>query len=138
MVLKCQAGCDTRDIIARVGIKPRDLFYDAEAKPTERPQIVSVYEYPNGVQKLRKSDKSFTWRRPDGKGGWIYNRQGVPHSLYVAGSLGTVPQSLTHLSHPFPYRLQPYRLEESRPPLRAGRHLYMKVPNHLQTFSAPN
>lgn len=81
VVLKCQAGCDTRDIIARVGIKPRDLFYDAEAKPTERPQIVSVYEYPNGVQKLRKSDKSFTWRRPDGKGGWIYNRQGVPHSL---------------------------------------------------------
>lgn len=90
VVLKCQAGCDTRDIIARVGIKPRDLFYDAEAKPTERPQIVAVYEYPNGVQKLRKSDKSFSWRRPDGKGGWIYNRQGVPHSLYVAGSLGNV------------------------------------------------
>lgn len=86
IVLKCQAGCDTRDVIARVGIKPRDLFYDAE-KPTERPQIVAVYEYPNGVQKLRKSDKSFSWRRPDGKGGWIYNRQGVPHSLYVAGSL---------------------------------------------------
>lgn len=90
VVLKCQAGCDTRDIIARVGIKPRDLFYDAGAKPTERPQIVAVYEYPNGVQKLRKSDKSFSWRRPDGKGGWIYNRQGVPHSLYVAGSLGNV------------------------------------------------
>ena len=77
-------GCDTRDIIARVGIKPRDLFYD---KPTERPQTVAVYEYPNGIQKLRKSDKSFSWRRPDGKGGWIYNRQGVPHSLYIAGSL---------------------------------------------------
>ena len=90
VVLKCQAGCDTRDIIARVGIKPRDLFYDAEAKPTERPQIVAVYEYPDGVQKLRKSDKSFSWRRPDGKGGWIYNRQGVPHSLYVAGSLGSL------------------------------------------------
>lgn len=84
IVLKCQAGCDTRDVIGRVGIKPRDLFYD---KPTERPQIVAVYEYPNGVQKLRKSDKSFSWRRPDGKGGWIYNRQGVPHSLYIAGSL---------------------------------------------------
>lgn len=84
IVLKCQVGCDTRDIIARVGIKPRDLFYD---KPAERPQIVAVYEYPNGVQKLRKSDKSFSWRRPDGRGGWIYNRQGVPHSLYIAGSL---------------------------------------------------
>ena len=51
---------------------------------------MAVYEYPNGVQKLRKSEKSFSWRRPDGKGGWIYNRQGVPHSLCVAGSLGNV------------------------------------------------
>lgn len=87
MVLKCQAGCDTRDVIARVGIRPRDLFYDSEAKATERPQVVAIYEYPGGVQKLRRSDKSFTWRRPDGKGGWTYNRQGVPHSLYIAGTL---------------------------------------------------
>lgn len=87
VVLKCQAGCDTRDVIARVGIRPRDLFYDAETKTTERPQVVAIYEYPGGVQKLRRSDKSFTWRRPDGKGGWIYNRQGVPHSLYIAGTL---------------------------------------------------
>lgn len=90
MVLKCQAGCDTRDVIARVGIKPRDLFYDAETKTTERPQVVAVYEYPGGVQKLRRSDKSFTWRRPDGKGGWIYNRQGVPHALYIAGTLTNI------------------------------------------------
>lgn len=87
VVLKCQAGCDTRDVIARVGIRPRDLFYDAETKTTERPQVVAIYEYPGGVQKLRRSDKSFTWRRPDGKGGWIYNRQGIPHSLYIAGNL---------------------------------------------------
>lgn len=90
MVLKCQAGCDTRDVIARVGIKPRDLFYDSVAKTTERPQVVAVYEYPGGVQKLRRSDKSFTWRRPDGKGGWIYNRQGVPHALYIAGTLTNI------------------------------------------------
>ncbi len=90
MVLKCQAGCDTRDVIARVGIKPRDLFYDSVAKTTERPQVVAVYEYPGGVQKLRRSDKSFTWRRPDGKGGWTYNRQGVPHSLYIAGTLASI------------------------------------------------
>lgn len=90
MVLKCQAGCDTRDVIARVGIRPRDLFYDAETKTTERPQVVAVYEYPGGVQKLRRSDKSFTWRRPDGKGGWTYNRQGVPHALYIAGTLANI------------------------------------------------
>lgn len=87
VVLKCQAGCDTRDIIARVGLKPRDLFYDSEPPQKIRAEFVAVYTYPTGVQKLRKSDKSFAWRRPDGNGGWIYNRQGIPRSLYVAGDM---------------------------------------------------
>lgn len=85
VVLKCQAGCDTRAILDRVGLKPADLFF--EKKQNSRPQVTAIYQYPNGVQKLRRSDKSFTWRRPDGKGGWIYNRKGVPHSLYIAGEL---------------------------------------------------
>lgn len=85
IVLKCQAGCDTRAILDRVGLKPADLFF--EKKQDNRPQIVATYQYPNGVQKVRRSDKSFTWRRPDGRGGWIYNRKGVPHSLYIAGEL---------------------------------------------------
>ena len=85
VVLKCQAGCDTRAIFDRVGLKPADLFF--EKKQNSRPQVTATYQYPNGVQKLRRSDKSFTWRRPDGKGGWIYNRKGVPHSLYIAGEL---------------------------------------------------
>lgn len=84
VVLKCHAGCDTRDIIARVGLKPADLFFE---QSHGRPEIVAVYDYPGGVQKLRRADKTFSWRRPDGKGGWIYNRQGVKPSLYIAGEL---------------------------------------------------
>ena len=89
VVLKCQAGCDTADILARVGLSMKDLFND-EMKPDTKPHIVATYDYraKDGTllaQKLRKSDKSFSWRRPDGKGGWIYNRQGVPHRLYIAG-----------------------------------------------------
>ena len=87
VVLKCQAGCDTRDIIVRVGLKPRDLFYDSQEKPQEKRRIVATYNYPGGIQKLRYSDKSFSWRQPDGKGGWIWNRRGVKHSLYIAGEL---------------------------------------------------
>lgn len=87
VVLKCQAGCDTRDIIARVGLKPRDLFYDSQEKPQEKRRIVATYNYPGGVQKLRYSDKSFSWRQPDGKGGWIWNRNGIRPSLYIAGEL---------------------------------------------------
>ena len=84
VVLKCHAGCDTRDILARVGLKSADLFYEQRGK---RPQIAAIYNYPGGVQKIRYADKRFTWRRPDEKGGWIYNRQGVPHSLYIAGEI---------------------------------------------------
>lgn len=91
VVLKCQAGCDTRDIIARVGLKTADLFYEQHSKTQERPQIVATYNYPGGIQKLRYSDKHFGWRQPDGKGGWIWNRKGVKPSLYIAGELtGTV------------------------------------------------
>ena len=86
VVLKCQAGCDTRDIIARVGLRACDLFYEQE-KPQEKRRIVATYNYPGGVQKLRYSDKSFSWRQPDGKGGWIYSRKGIKHSLYTAGEL---------------------------------------------------
>lgn len=84
VVMKCQAGCDTRDIIARVGLKPADLFYEPQSKTQERAQIAAIYNYPGGVQKIRYADKRFTWRRPDGKGGWIWNRQGVKPSLYIA------------------------------------------------------
>ena len=87
VVLKCQAGCDTREIIARVGLKPADLFYEQHSKTQERPQIVATYNYPGGVQKLRYSDKHFGWRQPDGKGGWIWNRRGVKPSLYISGEL---------------------------------------------------
>ena len=55
VVLKCQAGCDTCDILARVGLKLRDLFYDPEQPPKARAEVVAIYTYPNGVQKLRKS-----------------------------------------------------------------------------------
>lgn len=85
-MLKCQAGCDTRDIIARVGLMACDLFYEQE-KPQGKRQIVATYDYPGGVQKIRYSDKSFSWRQPDGKGGWIYSRKGIKHSLYIAGEL---------------------------------------------------
>ncbi len=87
VVLKCQAGCDTQDILARVGLNARDLFYAPLPARRDRPQIIATYTYPSGAQKLRYADKHFTWRRPDGKGGWVYDRRGVPRSLYIAGEL---------------------------------------------------
>ena len=93
ILLNCHAGCDIDRITYSLGIAKRDLFPNKN-KPSvvpNRRQIEAIYEYPNGVQKIRYVGKDFMWRRPSGKGGWTYNRQGVSHSLYVAGELsGTV------------------------------------------------
>ena len=88
VLLRCHAGCSVESICANLGISVKDLF--GENQPKERPQVVATYTYPTGAQKLRYSDKRFSWRHPDGKGGWEYNRKGVPHSLYVAGELSGV------------------------------------------------
>ena len=89
VLLNCHAGCSTEDICAALGLSVKDLFMEDKPKerPRERPQIVEVYPYHHDLQKIRYSDKSFLWRRPDGKGGWIWNRQGVPNALFQAGEL---------------------------------------------------
>ena len=90
ILLHCHAGCSVRDIAGAMGLTVKDLFTE-EHKPSnfkrDRGKLVATYTYPSGAQKLRYADKSFTWRRPDGKGGWVYNRKGVPHQLYVAGDI---------------------------------------------------
>ena len=100
ILLKCHTGCSVEDIAGTLGLSVKDLFEDAggtldwndtiAAKSPGRrsPPVVATYTYPNGAQKLRRADKSFTWRQPDGKGGWIWSRKGLPHTLYIAGDLG--------------------------------------------------
>ena len=89
VLLKCHAGCSIGEITAALGLTMKDLF--AEQK-INKPVIVAIYDYRDGdgkllAQKLRYSDKHFSWRRPVAGGRWEYNRKGVPHRLYVAGEL---------------------------------------------------
>lgn len=86
ILFNCHAGCSVDAIAGALGLSVKDLFED-KAQGQGKPQIEAIYTYPSGAQKLRRTDKSFVWRRSDGKGGWAYNRQGVPHSLYIAGEL---------------------------------------------------
>lgn len=106
VLLHCHAGCTPEAVAEALGLTVRDLFAEIEPgevfpvygapERRERPPVVAVYGFRDDsgkllAQKLRRADKSFTWRRPDGKGGWIYDRKGVPHRLYVPGELaGTV------------------------------------------------
>lgn len=85
ILLNCHAGCSTEAIVQALGLSMKDLFTEYTA--LGKRQLVATYTYPTGTQKLRYSDKSFSWRRPDGKGGWAYNRKGLPHSLYIRGEL---------------------------------------------------
>lgn len=92
ILLKCHAGCSVDAIAGALGLSVKDLFED---KPKERPPVVATYDYRDDTgkllaQKLRRADKSFTWRQPDSRHGWIYSRKGVPHRLYVAGTLDGV------------------------------------------------
>ena len=96
ILLKCHAGCAVENIVSALGLSMKDLFSDTPAEiprgSAKRAPVTATYDFcdDNGkllAQKLRRADKSFTWRRPDGKGGWIYDRKGVPHRLYVAGKL---------------------------------------------------
>ena len=104
ILMKCHAGCSTQSVLAAMGLTEHDLFpencgakaakgakvyRDADApdgakvakaaKGNGACPVVSTYNYydANGellAQKLRREDKSFFWRRPDGNGGWVYNR----------------------------------------------------------------
>lgn len=88
ILLTCFAGCSTENVVTSMGLSMKDLFPEPQNGPASSPKsVVAEYNYTDAAgnllaQKLRKADKTFSWRRPDGKGGWLYNRKDVPHVLY--------------------------------------------------------
>ncbi len=78
ILLHCYAGCTPNAICAAVGIPMRDLF---------APRVVDEYRYVDEDDKLlyvveRREPKGFRQRRPDGKGGWIWNLDGKRRVLF--------------------------------------------------------
>ncbi len=89
VLLKCQAGCDTETIMLRLGLTMKDLFPNGNSAKASAPQskIVATYDYKDESGKLlfqtvRLEPKNFRQRRPNGKGGWIWNLEGVRRVLY--------------------------------------------------------
>lgn len=83
ILLKCFAGCSTRDVCKALGIGMANLFSDNRS--TKR--IVAKYSYTDEQGKLlyqnvRYDPKDFRLRRPNGKGGWIWNLGDVHRVLY--------------------------------------------------------
>lgn len=76
VLLKCQAGCDTDDILAALGITRADLF-DEPKQPRPKPTVIAEYTYVNEhgevlYAKERRLPKDFRLKRPDGRGGWAW------------------------------------------------------------------
>lgn len=99
VLMKCHAGCDTRTIVAAIGLSMSDLFVGG-SKPAlrvepsakaqgvaTRPRLVKSYDYHDAdgnllFQSLRYEPKDFKQRRPTEAGGWDYKLGDLQPVLY--------------------------------------------------------
>jgi 5S rRNA maturation endonuclease (ribonuclease M5) len=95
IVLKCFAGCETKDVLAKLGLKERDLFPREKApargsfsaRRSGRPEAIYPYRNAQGrvlFEVLRFPGKDFRQRRPDPSrpGAYVYNLDGVSRVPY--------------------------------------------------------
>jgi 5S rRNA maturation endonuclease (ribonuclease M5) len=66
VLVRCHAGCNTRELLRAVGLTMADLFAAAPA-PTPPPKIVATYRYTDEAgrpiaEKVRFCPKAFAWR----------------------------------------------------------------------------
>ena len=85
-LIVCYRGCALDEIAAALQIPVPDLFEPNDDQPVKR-EVVKRYDYQNAIGKLlfqveRMVPKGFRQRRPDGAGGWIYDRKGIVPVLY--------------------------------------------------------
>lgn len=87
ILLRCHAGCETRDVLAALGLEMHDLF---EPDTTALPERVedATYDYfsEDGVllyQVVRFRPKDFRMRRPLPDGRWDYDLTGVDRVPYL-------------------------------------------------------
>lgn len=99
VLMKCHAGCTIYEICAAMKVEVKSLFPDSEEQPvvyvgSSQLNIVATYPYRDPEtgdllsEVVRLEPKSFRQRRPDGKGGWIYQLGDVKRVLYRLWDLG--------------------------------------------------
>lgn len=88
VLMYCQAGCATVDILTAVGLGLRDL-YPLKASDRRTDPVIATYRYVDETgtllfEVLRTVNKRFLQRRPDPTqpGKWVYNLDGVRRVLY--------------------------------------------------------
>lgn len=84
VLVYCQAGCKTTDVVAAIGLMMSDLYPEGD---NGGPQIIATYDYRDErkqllYQAVRFKPKDFRQRRPDGNGEWVWKMRGVRRVLY--------------------------------------------------------
>lgn len=87
LLLFCHSGCKTEAIVSALDLQMADLFVEGNGNGNWRAHIEAVYPYHDESGKVlfevvRQKPKQFYQRRPDGKGGWVWNLNGVRRVLY--------------------------------------------------------
>ena len=95
VLLKCHGGCNAKAVVEAIGLTMADLFPNTGPRTTSG-TIVKTYDYVDEAgnllyQAVRFEPKNFRQRRPDGKGGWVWNLEGVRRVLYRLPVLATAP-----------------------------------------------
>jgi len=94
ILIYCHAGCSADNILETFGLTKADLFLGErplrtnrrkKPKPEHR-EIEAIYNYVDANDKpfqvVRTKPKGFFQRRPDGRGGYINNLNGIEPTLY--------------------------------------------------------
>ena len=80
LLLYCHAGCAFTDIVKALGLHRVTEVTNVTPVITDTYDYISIEGLP--YQVVRYQPKSFKHRRPDGKGDWIWNMNGLTPSLY--------------------------------------------------------
>jgi len=88
LLAKCHAGCTFTEIAVAIGV-PSQAWFPDYGERMDKPvrAITKVYDYLDmagnvAYQVVRFDPKDFRQRRPDDKGGWTWNLEGVHRIPY--------------------------------------------------------
>jgi hypothetical protein len=89
VLLCCHAGCDPKDICAKLDLTLADLFPPKDTRNGSGKRIVATYDYHDAsgkvvFQVVRFDPKDFRQRKPDATAtdGWTWNTKGVEKVLF--------------------------------------------------------
>lgn len=91
VLVHCHAGCTVEQITEALGISVKDLFLSDNGNGKrgclKKGKLIATYNYTEtdgtlSYQVCRYDPKRFVQRRPDSKGGWVYNLKGVKPLIY--------------------------------------------------------